>query len=137
MTQLSLYLVLHAAVMAGSTSMDYATAYQETTQSGRPLVVLIGADWCPGCQTMKNSVIPELQRKGGLTEVSFAYVNSDRERELAGKLMRGSSIPQLVVFNKTETGWSRQQMTGARSVTETQEFIRNSAASSATRLTSH
>ena len=54
-------------------------------------------------------------------------VNSDKQHELAGKLMQGQSIPQLILFRKTATGWSREQLTGAHSVQETQSFISRSA----------
>src|SRR5262245_10637799 len=122
MMYLTLTVLLHAAV--GASGQDYATAYQEMAETGRPLVVLIGADWCPGCQQMKNAAMPEVERRGGLNKVAFAYVNSDRQRELAGKLMRGSSIPQLVVFNKTDDGgWKRKQLTGAQSASTIQALI--------------
>ena len=58
---LMLNLLMQAAAIA-ATSRDYATAYHETSRTGRPLVVLIGADWCPGCQVMKQSAIPQLER---------------------------------------------------------------------------
>ena len=76
---------------------------------------------------MKNSVIPQLQQAGDLTDVSFAMVNPDQDRELAGKLMRGGSIPQLIVYQKTDDGWKREQITGAASVNETRGLIRRVA----------
>src|SRR5205823_806276 len=112
------------------------TAYKDTTQSGRPLVVLIGADWCPGCRQMKYSAIPELERKGGLDKVAFAYVNTDQQSVLAGKLMQGGSIPQLVVYQKTDSGWKRQQLTGAHSVADIQAFLDRTAETPVTKLTS-
>ena len=120
--QLTLNLLLQAAAITAA-GQDYATAYQQTTESGRPLVVLIGADWCPGCRQMKYSAIPEVEKAGGLKKVAFAYVNADQQSDLAGKLMQGSSIPQLVVFHKTEAGWKRQQLTGAHSASAIQSFL--------------
>lgn len=114
-----------AAAAAPSTS--YSEAYREAHQTGKPLVILVGADWCPGCRTMKQSVIPALKESGDLAQVSFATVNTDHDRELAGKLMQGGSIPQLIVYKKTETGWEREQVTGARSVTETRGLLRRVA----------
>lgn len=122
MTHLTLNLLLQAAALTAG-GHDYATAFKRTEESGQPLVILIGADWCPGCQTMKQATMPELQRRGGLNKVAFAYVNSDHERDLAGKLMRGGSIPQLVVFRKTPDGWKRKQLTGAQSVSTVEAFI--------------
>jgi thioredoxin-like negative regulator of GroEL len=122
MIQLMLNLLLQAATIAAP-GRDYATAYYETARTGRPLVVLIGADWCPGCQQMKYTAIPELEKKGGLSKVAFAYVNTDQQSSLAGKLMQGSSIPQLIMYQKTDLGWKRQQLTGAHSVSDIQAFL--------------
>ena len=104
----------------------YDQAYKMTNETGRPLVVLVGADWCPGCQTMKQSVIPQLESRGSLKSVAFATVNSDQQQQLAGRLMQGSSIPQLIMFVRTDTGWQRKQMVGARSVPEIEAFLAQS-----------
>jgi thiol-disulfide isomerase/thioredoxin len=122
--------------MLTADGQKYADAYHKTASTGQPLVVLIGADWCPGCQTMKNAVIPQLQQKGSLNRVAFAYVNADTERDLAGKLMSGGSIPQLIMYRKTTKGWQRQQLTGAHSVNDTQNFLSKGEDTSPTKLTS-
>jgi len=122
MMQLTLSILLQSAVMTAG-ARDYATAYHQAVETGRPLVVLLGADWCPGCQQMKSAAIPEVERKGGLNKVAFAQVNTDQQRELAGRLMQGNSIPQLIMYYKTEAGWHRRQLTGARSVGDIQAFL--------------
>lgn len=122
MIQLTLNILLQAAMVTAS-GRDYSTAYYQAVETGRPLVVLVGADWCPGCQTMKNASIPELEKRGGLSKVAFAQVNSDQQSQLAGKLMRGSSIPQLIMFYKADGGWKRQQLDGARSASDIQAFL--------------
>lgn len=134
MTTLSL-LMLQMSLLA-SDGRSYADAYKHTVSTGQPLVILVGAEWCPGCEKMKNSVIPQLERRGALERVSFAYVNADRERDLAGKLVQGTSIPQLIVYRKTAKGWTRQQMTGMQSVTETEGFLSRAQDNSPTELTS-
>ena len=126
MIQLTLSMLLQAAAMTAGTN-DYATAYRQTAESGRPLVVLIGAEWCPGCRQMKYTAIPELEKKGGLSKVAFAYVNTDQQSDLAGKLMQGSSIPQLIMYRKTAAGWRRQQLTGAHSASAIQSFLDRAA----------
>jgi thioredoxin-like negative regulator of GroEL len=133
MIHLTLGILLQAAAFAG-TSHDYTTAFQQSTESGRPLVVLVGADWCPGCRQMKYTTIPQLEKQGGLREVSFAYVNTDEDRELAGRLMRGGSIPQLVMYHKTADGWKREQLTGAQSTSSIQSFLAKAADESGERL---
>jgi thiol-disulfide isomerase/thioredoxin len=118
-----LSIVLQASIAATGATNTYPAAYQRTTETGRPLVVLVGADWCPACVQMKNNVIPQLEKQGGLEKVNFCAINTDKDQELAKKLMRGGSIPQLIMFRRTRRGWVRKQLNGAQSVTETQTFV--------------
>jgi thioredoxin-like negative regulator of GroEL len=122
MTSLTLNLLLQIAA-ANPGAQDYTTAYKQTMETGQPLVVLVGADWCPGCQQMKHTAIPEVKRSGGLEKVAYSYVNYDQQGKLAQQLMQGSSIPQLILFHKTADGWKRQQLTGAHSAVAIKEFI--------------
>jgi thioredoxin-like negative regulator of GroEL len=122
-SMLALTAFVQASLLA-TAGQGYAEAYQLTAETGRPLVVLVGADWCPACQTMKRSVIPQLASRGILKRVAFAQINTDQESELARKMMRGGSIPQLLMFVKTEDGWQRSQLNGAQSVSAVEAFIR-------------
>jgi len=72
---------------------------------------------------MKNSVLPELQRHGRLNKVEYAYVNTDQQKDLAGKLLKGNSIPQLIMFEKVGSHWTRKQLTGAQSMDDTTSFL--------------
>ncbi len=122
MMGLAFAMVLQTAVISAG-EQDYKSAYQQAAETGKPLVVLIGADWCPGCRTMKQSTMPQLASKGDLGKVCYAQVNTDRDHDLAGKLMTGGSIPQLVMFWKSASGWQRQQLTGAHSPSEIRSFL--------------
>ena len=102
---------------------DYAKAYTRTMASGRPLVVLLGADWCPGCVKMKKTILPQVAKAGGLKEVEFAYVDTDRQPKLAGRLSRAGSIPRLIRYEKTDEGWKRDLLVGAHSVKKVTSFI--------------
>ena len=126
MSSMTLALLLQASLLAAtadSSSPQYAEAYQESAESGRPLLVLVGADWCPACERMKSSVIPQVRQRGGLKKIAFATVNTDQHSALASKLMSGGSIPQLILYRKTSAGWERHQLTGAQSPSSVQEFI--------------
>ncbi len=114
MSGLAIGLVLQAALLTGGAD-TYETALKAAQENGQPLVVLIGADWCPGCVTMKTSTMPSLVKAGKLKGVNYVTINYDQNPTLARKLMQGNSIPQLVVFSKTEKGWHREQITGATS----------------------
>ena len=62
---------------------------------------------------MKNSTIPQLQRAGKLRNIAYAYIDTDRQPELARKIMRGGAVPQLILFAPDAAGWRRFQVTGA------------------------
>lgn len=125
MSILSLGLMLSMSLLnSPEPAPTYEAAYQQVmAENGRPLVVLVGADWCPACQQMKQAVLPQVKQDGGLTRVSFAMVNTDRDSVLAHQLMVGGSIPQLVMFVKTDGGWTRRQLTGTQSASLVEGFI--------------
>ena len=107
---------------AGETS--YASAYHQATETGKPMLVLIGADWCPHCVTMKNSVMPQVEQAGLLQQVSYVSLNSDRHPQLAGQMMRGRSVPQLLVYYRTGSGWRMRHITGSTSSGNVNSIIR-------------
>ena len=123
MSTLTLAMLMNLSFLTAP-GQTYDEAYRlAMADQNRPLVVLVGADWCPACQSMKQAVLPQVQQDGGLNHVAFAMVNTDRDSKLANQLMSGGSIPQLVMFVKTDKGWTRQQLTGGQSVTTVERFI--------------
>jgi thioredoxin-like negative regulator of GroEL len=122
MTSLSLALLLEASMLAQDTE-SYASAYHLATQTGRPMVVFVGAEWCGPCQTMKREVIPQVKRRGLFGRVAFASVNVDRERELGKRLTRGGPIPQLLMFRRTARGWRLSRLTGGQNARKVEAFI--------------
>lgn len=123
MTGLALSFMMQTALLAAG-PQTYQEAYKQAEANGQPILVLVGADWCPGCRTMKGAVMPRMQQGGMLKGVNFALVNSDANANLATHLMRGSSIPQLVVYAKTAKGWHREQITGATSEESVVQLIK-------------
>jgi thiol-disulfide isomerase/thioredoxin len=101
----------------------YAEAHRVTTETGKPMVVMVCTDWCVPCQMMKKTVLPRLRQRGLFRRVSFATVNSDHDSDLAQKLTGGGPIPQLVMFRKTADGWKRQKLVGGQSVESVEKFI--------------
>jgi thioredoxin-like negative regulator of GroEL len=87
------------------------------------MVVIVGADWCPACQVMEQTILPQVRQRGGLRRVAFAIVNVDRERELATQLTSGGPIPQLIVFHQTTSGWRRRVLIGGQTVETVESFI--------------
>jgi len=102
---------------------DYRQAYDHAQRTGAPLVLLVGAEWCPACGTMQSASLPQVARRGLLSRVAFTYVNVDRQRDLARKVMQGGSIPQLIMYRQTTDGWQRSQLTGSQSADSVAQFI--------------
>lgn len=133
MTTLTLAALLHASVLATGANnhfVSYAEAHKVNAETGRPLVVLIGADWCPACRQMKSAV-PQLAQKGVLQKVAFTVLNTDHDGVIAQKMMTGGSIPQLVMYNKTAAGWKRSSLTGSQSPAAIEAFINAGVAAQA------
>jgi len=122
MTTLLLAAILHTQATTLPNN-DYTNAYKQALSSGRPLVVLLGAKWCPGCVQMKNSIMPQVAKAGGLVNVEFAYVDMDRQPKLAARLTRGGAIPQLIRYEKTKKGWRRGLLIGAHSPKRVTSFV--------------
>jgi thioredoxin-like negative regulator of GroEL len=93
---------------------SYSDALAQAKNHKQPLLVLVGATWCPACRSMEQHVLPRLSQQGSLAQVNLAKVDADRQPELARQLMRGNAIPQLIVFSQRPDGsWYREQLTGA------------------------
>jgi thiol-disulfide isomerase/thioredoxin len=101
----------------------YADAYKATAEKGCPLVVMVGASWCPACQEMKNSVIPEVRRQGALHKVAFAQVDLDEEQELGAELIDGGPLPQILMYRKTGQGWKLRRLVGGQDAKAVEKFI--------------
>lgn len=122
MSSLTLVVALQVTIMA-SPSESYKDARAEAEKSGRPLVVMVGAEWCPACMKMEQDVLPDVKERGILSEVEFATVNYDQQRSLARELTGGGSIPQLVMFRRTSDGWMRSRLVGSQSLDGVKKFI--------------
>ncbi len=107
--------LMQVTLLANGSGVSYTEAYTASAETGKPMLVLIGADWCPHCVTMKNRVIPQLEKQGALKDVSYVALNSDHHPALARQMMQGGSIPQVVLFYRTADGWKRHRTVGAMS----------------------
>ena len=115
-------IVLQLALLATS-GETYAEAHKTTSEKGCPLVVVVGATWCPACQQMKTAVIPEVKRRGILQKVAYAEVDLDEDRELGAELTDGGPIPQIVMYRKTQLGWRLKRLIGGQDVRAIEQFI--------------
>ena len=122
MTGFMLTLVLQGMVLANG-EQSYDEAYKEADKSGKPLLVLVGAEWCGACVTMKSQAMSNMARSGEFKRVSVAIVDLDNEPSLAQQLMKGASLPQLLMFSKSPEGWKRTHMIGGATEDQIREFI--------------
>ncbi len=114
MNFLTLAVLMQASVITFELQ-PYQNVYSNVTDSQRPFVVIIGADWCHACQHLKRKTIPEVANEGGFKGVDVAYVDYDRDSQLARKLMKGTSIPQIVRFQRHGEKWDMERLSGVPS----------------------
>ena len=125
MTGLAVALVMQTSLLGADAT--YAEAYQDAQQTGRPLVVLVGADWCPHCVRLKNDIIPVVRKRGEMDHVVFVALDADDQPKTARKIMTGRSLPQLVMYRKSGSEWQRYQLTGAPSADKIASFLQQGA----------
>ncbi len=95
--------------------VPYAEAYEKHETDGKPMLVLVTADWCPGCVKMKNDVLPHVK-------TDYTLVDFDKEPKLAKKLMKGTMIPQLILFRKDK---SLKRVIGPKTIADVERFIKD------------
>jgi len=124
----SLVLAVALATVTGGkvSEHDYTLAYKRSVEEQKPLMVVVGADWCPACNALKNTTMRSLEQSGELANVSVAMVDRDAEPELARKLMKGEGmIPQIIVYSKNESGrWQSKKLTGFQSTQPIRSLLR-------------
>lgn len=128
MTAMVLALVLQTTCADPATDYPtYAEAYQEASETGKPLLVMVTATWCGPCQNMKSTILPEVRRRGVLKEFSFGLVDVDRERKLVQQLGGTGPIPQLVCYRQGKGQWYRSKLVGGRGADQVEQFLRSAA----------
>lgn len=112
------------------TDQSYTLAYQKSVAEDKPLMVVVGAQWCPACETLKNTTIASMEQNGELEQVSVAVVDRDAEPELAKALMADvKMIPQIILYTKTDDGrWNRRRLTGYQPTAPVRSLIRRISA---------
>ena len=107
-----------AVVLAGVTSeqqlqQNYADAYKQSVSQHKPLMVVVGAPWCPACNVLKETTIRSMAQTGELDAVSLAVINRDDDPELARQLTEGEQmLPQIIVYTQDKGRWKRRKLLG-------------------------
>lgn len=95
--------------------LEYEAALKKSQKEEKPLLILVGARWCASCEIMKNETIEPMKKAGELDNVIYTHVDKDKRPELAEQLMKGSTLPQVVLFSKRSGAWKRFSLTGMQS----------------------
>lgn len=122
MLHLAMALVF-AATGASEKPMQYEEAFKKADKEKKPLLIVVGARWCASCQVMKKETMQPMKDSGALDKVVVTYVDKDERPELAQKLMRGSTLPQVVVYSKRTGSWKRYSVTGMQSKKRVAELL--------------
>jgi len=101
-----------AALSNSSEPTDYRTAFDRAMKGDKPLLVLVTAEWCPPCQMMKKTTIPDLISANQLKGCHFAMVDLDRDSNDARNLIGNGTVPQLILFEKHEGNWKTRKLMG-------------------------
>lgn len=127
MTALVLWVAMAAAVTAEE-PLSYNDAYEAATKTKKPMLILVSAEWCPACRSMKQTTLPELQKSGKLSGVTFTIVDVDASPRLSSQLMRSTTIPQLIFFAPLSDGWKRDYLIGSQAPEQIVEMVRTGLA---------
>lgn len=123
MVELAMSILLAVVGTNDGKPLKYEAAFKKADKEKKPLVILVGADWCASCQIMKRETMQPMQKDGQLDKVVVTYVDKDRNPELAEKLMKGPTLPQVIVYNKKDGKWKRFSLTGMQSKKRMKELL--------------
>ncbi|OYW76412.1 MAG: hypothetical protein B7Z37_08760 [Verrucomicrobia bacterium 12-59-8] len=77
-----------------------ATAMSAAKKSGKPVILVFSAAWCPPCQTMKHDVYPSAEVKAFHDKFVWAYIDVDDPRNESAATKYGvTSIPHIEFLN--------------------------------------
>ena len=124
MTSLALSVVLQASMAVSAAPLSYEKGVQAAAESGRPLLILVGAPWCRDCVILKRDVMPKLKKTGLLDQVEFVYLDFDQNRTLVSQMMVNEMIPEMILYRKTANGWTRSNLNMSEKLEEIQAFIK-------------
>ena len=125
MVSLLFVIVLAALTSDQPAQQNYAEAYRNSVTEQKPLLVVVGAPWCPACNSLKESTILPMAETGELDGVSLAMINKDEDPELAKELTGGEQlIPQIILYTPEQGTWKRQKLSGFQSKQPIRNLIR-------------
>jgi thioredoxin-like negative regulator of GroEL len=83
---------------------NYDTALSLAQSSGKPLVVIFSASWCPPCQQMKKQVYPSQEVAPYKSQFVWAYLDVDQpSNQIAAQKFGVRGIPHIAFLNAQGT----------------------------------
>ncbi len=76
------------------------------------------------CVILKRDVMPKLKKTGLLDQVEFVYLDFDQNRTLVSQMMVNEMIPEMILYRKTASGWTRSNLNMSEKLEEIQAFIK-------------
>lgn len=104
---------------------QYKAAYNSAKESGKPLIVLITADWCEWCHKLERESIAPLRANGELDDCEYIVLDLDHDKE-AKQIVGKQSIPVLMRYQFTNGKWQASKMAGYKPKDEVLSFLKGS-----------
>lgn len=119
------YADLYTAASSAEKFLPYDKAWNVAKNTGQPMIVVFGAEWCSPCKRMKQEVWEPLFQTRKLEPFLVAYVDIDKQREIYHKLVgQKVSVPTVLVFRKSGDGWQVKRKKGYQSQAQILEFLK-------------
>ena len=122
MVHVALALVMLAPT-ASEKLLKYEDAFKLASKQDKPLLVVVGASWCPSCQILKSATIEPMKESGEFKKVVVSYVDKDERPALAKQLMKGTKLPQIILYNQQAGSWKRYSLIGNQSKKRMTELL--------------
>jgi len=93
--------VIHSADQGPVFYHNYREALAQSKSSGKPLILIFSASWCPACQQMKNNVYPSKSVRPFHDSFVWAYLDADDPSN--GRVLNAygvSEIPHIEFLTK-------------------------------------
>lgn len=103
-----------AAAETAAIEAAYTAAYTAARSDGRPLLILVGADWCQPCRDLRARHLDAIRRRGHLLDL-----DADRHAPHVARLAPGRMLPRLTLwqYDRQPGRWRHSTMEGPAEIT--------------------
>ena len=79
---------------------SHDAAVRRSEASGRPLILLFHADWCPPCKLIEKTMLPAIRTRGEL-----GIIDVDRQPDLVAYYGPIETVPHMMLYERVRDGW--------------------------------